>query len=471
MSNQQSPMVRWGMILVALASGEWVCAQEFSGTIQPAQGHAETRPQDPVPDGEVNGQRLPLDFNELRRGVPSELRQTPSSDRLTDPWPDTFTPTERSGVSGAAGQSPEIWPDTRQALGHDAEQTTVAMQPEQQFSDNSREFMKQLLDTYSLKQVPDPLPGQPLLLSEALRETSPAQRRAMVVCYWQTHLRFVCEMAAAQKHSWLSTAVRPQTVVDQSLWQVAVERAQNDAAWAEIELGRWQAKLQQFLPVSGQSSMLPLPADSPLVQGYDTQFDWYESQLQHQRAMMRGIDRALPKMQTLINQRAHAVQLAEQSWRQATQAYGNGQTNITSVLHAADAWHAATCEFWQLVTEYNELIAEYSMTVVGGNLAADQVAMMLIGNPTSIPRDALGNTTFPVRQASLVEDPNGPPTSSVLVREPMVRDSNGTDFSPPPRLPSGGFGESYNSANPQLNSLPSQFENSAPSFGGFQASP
>lgn len=380
------------LAIVSFSGFQLLPGQEFSGALQPSMGRPPQENSPQTQDNDAPKPASPLDFNELRRGTfadgpPTITPRSPAE--LSNQEQFLQPPSRQLQWDSAAAQPPRLSRENIPASFDDAEGTNT-MQLDPATSDQSRNLVKSLLDSMGLAHLPDPLPGQPLALAEALRETNPLQRPAMVVQYWKTHNGLMRWHAAQQKVSRLESTIRPQTVVDQNLWNLSLHRSRCDAEQAAIELLRSQTTLQAFLPLSGNSDVYPLPADMPLVRGYETHFDWYAGQVSERRAALRGIDRALPRMHALITERAQAVQLADQSWRQSLQAYANGQTSLTSVLYSADAWHASLLEFAQAVADYNESIAEYSLTVAGVNLPPEQTAAMLIGTPSA----------FPVRQAT-----------------------------------------------------------------------
>ncbi len=256
----------------------------------------------------------------------------------------------------------------------------TAFNQEANLRTNPNALAMQLLSRYDVDNAPDPLPGRPTTLLEMLRQPIAAnQRRAMVSQYWETYYDWATFLSRAEQLSWLSSISAPSSPADQALLRAAKSAASNQVLAAEIQLGKSQARLMDFLPAS-QADLLPLPADKPLVQKYNTNYELYQ-----QNGMMpsrlRGIDGMLPKVLKLIQNRADTVQLARAAADDARKSLAARQTTLASVLEAMRIWRAAEQDMVASVTSYNQAIADYSLSIAQGGQTPEQLVAMLIAKP------------------------------------------------------------------------------------------
>lgn len=284
-------------------------------------------------------------------------------------------------------------------------------------SRNPNELARQLLGRYEVGNAPSPLPGRPTSLLEMLRQPIPvSQRRTMVSQYWETYYDWATFLSRAEHLSWLNSIASPSSPADQALLRAAKSAAGNHVLAAEIQLGKSQSRLTDFLP--NRSDLLPLPSDKPLVQKYKTNYELYR---QHGMipTRLRGIDEMLPKTLRLIQNRAETVQLAKTAADNGKQALTSRQSSLATVLEAARIWRAAEQDLVATVTNYNKAIADYSLTIARSNQSPEQIVGMLIAKPkaktslNSYPRTAQGprTTQQPRNSASQYAPPSLPSQS------------------------------------------------------------
>ncbi len=256
--------------------------------------------------------------------------------------------------------------------------TQPATQP---LENDDLELALELMDRYSVDRAPEPLPGRPVRLAEILQTPMPSnQRTRMINEYWTTYYDWSTLLSRAEYLRWLNSlsATMP---TDQALLTAARSAAADQLLAAEIQLGKSQATMLDFIPAR-QDGLLPLPADQPLIQKYRTNYALYESNGMIP-TRLRGIDKILPKTLELIHKRATTVNLAKQAADNARNALASRQTDIAYVLDAARLWRGAEQDLIASVISYNQAIADYSMTITRGTQSADQIVKMLIAKPTA----------------------------------------------------------------------------------------
>ncbi len=344
------------------------------------------------------------------------------------------------------------------------------------------DLAKQLISRYLVDSAPNPLPGQPTRLVEMFAQPIASnQRQKMVSQYWETWYDWASLLSRAEHVSWLDGIVVPSSPSDAALLTAAKSQANDQLLAAEIQLGKSQSKLMDFLPnrmATNNGSLtpiLPLPSDQPLIQKYNTNYDLYQS-YQRIPLRLRGIDSMLPKTLKLICNRATTVQLAVTAAESARQSLANRQTGLAVVLEAGRIWRTSEQDLIASVTSYNQAIGDYSLSVTDGGQAPETIVAMLIGRPkpaavfpnpgTSQTADNFsgsqgGNrfnqpTNGPAGLQPLPGRPTGfePSTSNSNLANnrpdfgsPPSRPADG-NFAPPRQFDNGGFVPNLNSSPP-----------------------
>jgi hypothetical protein len=257
---------------------------------------------------------------------------------------------------------------------------------------------KRLMGQYAIDSAPQPLPGQPMSIQQMLESTSFQNRPAMVDQYWKTYQAWCNMMCSAQQVNALSQVTPPNNPAEKNLLNTANSIARNELLDSEIKLAKAQARLQKFLPNSQNELMLPLPSDQPVISSYKTHYDYYSSR----RAIpneIRHIATALPKMLTLISNRAQTAQDSQSSMQQIRQFVQGGQAPVSEVLQAVHMWSESNKHVVASVVDYNRSIAAYSLNVMGSSKSPDQMAVALVGKPKTQSTPATQGPN--VRQATL----------------------------------------------------------------------
>jgi hypothetical protein len=198
-------------------------------------------------------------------------------------------------------------------------------------------------------------------------------------------------LSRSEYQNWVNSIASPTSQADVALLNAARSVAQDRVLAAEIQLGKSQSLLTDFMPTR-TTKLLPLPSDKPLIKGYKTRYELYSSNGLIP-ARLRGIDKMLPKMLELISQRAESVQAAKMAAMNAKSALTSRQTTVSAALEAGRLWRSAEADLIGTVTSYNKAIADYTMTITQGRQTPEQVVASLIGKPKAISPQAAAQQT------------------------------------------------------------------------------
>ena len=247
--------------------------------------------------------------------------------------------------------------------------------------------------------------GRPLSLVQALSASQDRrQQLAITRAYWQT------AEALAKYHYCLDHAnqlgrlqVRPG---DEPSLQASRAAATALLGEAELAVGSAQyelAALAQF-PADAQ---LPLPADRPHVGAYRTNYqELFAARPAPDRA--RLIDRTLPVRRMGIDQRAIAVQAAQDALTAAIDAYQAGQGNLASVVSGSGQLLTQQRAFIETVCRYNQDIAEYALIVAAPGAMPQVLVGFMIKTPQESGQSSSAEWEGGVRPAGLTEPASYP---------------------------------------------------------------
>ena len=244
------------------------------------------------------------------------------------------------------------------------------------------DLAQKIVDRYSMDNAPEPLPGEPITLTEMFQQPLPQQYRpGMVSQYWETWFDWASMQNAIAYQEWLDSIPNASAQGEQGLLDTARSAAENQVLAAKIQLGKSQAKLVRFMPTR-RSSLAPLPSDSPLVERYETHYELYKAR-NLLPAKLIGIDQMLPQTLTLIDQRAETVQKSQAAIKQNLDGYSTKRVPLASVLEAARVWRSAEQDLLASVTSYNQAIADYAFNITRRQTTPEQTVAMLIGTRKS----------------------------------------------------------------------------------------
>lgn len=238
------------------------------------------------------------------------------------------------------------------------------------------DLARQLLDRYDVGHAPDPLPGRPIRLEDALQAAPPERRRAIVRQYWQTYAAWAQFLNRCDRCTGLTGITANSDPQQAQLLETSRQLAEGERLQAEIRLQLAQLELGRLLPSAG-SELLPLPADQPVVQPYETHYDWYiaNGALPPQ---VQAIARTLPKQLKLLQHRAATAEQAMSGATRIVGQLGSSGSDLSTRLATLELAEQAQQAFLQSVLDYNLWIADYSLTIVPAGQDPTAVAGMLV---------------------------------------------------------------------------------------------
>lgn len=221
--------------------------------------------------------------------------------------------------------------------------------------------------------------GTPIRLVEMFMEPlSPMQRKQMVSQYWESYYDLASLKIATDYQQWLDS-IKTSNQVDQTLLSAARQMADDRRLAAEIQLGKSQSRLLDFMPNPRGAQFLPVPADQPLIEQYVTDIEKY-ARLRNVPTNLRGIDPMLKRTLTLITHRAATVAAAQKAANQTLQAIPNRQATLASAIAAGQLWRDARMDMVASAVNYNQAISDFVLTLEP-NRSPTQLSAFMLGTP------------------------------------------------------------------------------------------
>ena len=148
---------------------------------------------------------------------------------------------------------------------------------------------------------------------------------------------------------------------------------------AELAAVRAQYELAELVRLPANSSP-PLPADAPLVLPYDTKFNqMFASKTPPDGARLS--DKTLPIQRQAIEDRAAAVQAADDAHAAVIENYQNGRGDAAAVVACSRELLRQQRAFIETVCAYNRNIADYALLVVPPTTTPQDLVTILLGPP------------------------------------------------------------------------------------------
>ena len=330
---------------------------------------------------------------------------------------------------------------------------------------SSSKTARQLVSQWSATNAKTQLAGRPFSLAELLAQPLGVQRKAAINQYWETWLDLSNHLIAQETADWISST----SASDESgknLLQAAQQTARNNVLATEIQLGKSQSKLQQFLPnlrgPDGQK-ILVLPTDMPWVGKVKTNYQTYR-----QRGIMlerfNRIDDILPKAQELIDHRAEAVNASGNAAEMARQAASSGRGPVSNVLEATRIWNLSQKQLVSSIFDYNRAITDYILSVRSDIIQPAKLSSVLIGK-TATQRSIASrqNGSSSTAQAS-----SGSASSSLRPRSSSANSANsglGSSSSGSQSSSSASNLSSAGFSRPEPDESPTPSSNASPATG------
>ena len=221
--------------------------------------------------------------------------------------------------------------------------------------------------------------GTPVRLVEMFLEPlSGSQRKQMVAQYWETYYDMAALKIAIDYEKWLSS-ISTSTGAEAGLLSAAQQMASDGQLAAEIQLGKSQSRLLDFMPNPRPDAFAPLPADEPLVERYVTDYEKYKL-VRSLPTSLRGIDPMLASTLKLITRRAKTVSTAKAAAQQAGQAVRNRQIPLASAIAAGRIWRDSQLDMVASTISYNQAISDFVLTLEP-NRSPEQLTTFMLGAP------------------------------------------------------------------------------------------
>jgi hypothetical protein len=216
------------------------------------------------------------------------------------------------------------------------------------------------------------------LVEMFLEPLSMDQRKQMVSQYWESYYDLASLKIATDYQQWLE-AISASTQVDQMLLSAAQQMAADRRLAAEIQLGKSQSRLRDFMPNPRGQGFRPVPADQPLIEQYVTDIEKY-ARVRSVPTSLRGIDPMLAQTLILITQRAKTVSAARDAADQTLQAIGARQATLASAITAGQLWRDARKDMVASAVNYNQAISDFVLTLEP-NRSPEQLSAFMLGTP------------------------------------------------------------------------------------------
>lgn len=218
--------------------------------------------------------------------------------------------------------------------------------------------------------------GTPVRLVEMFMEPLPPnQRKQMAAQYWESYYDLASLKIISDYQQWLAS-ISTSNQVDKMLLSAAQQMAADRRLAAEIQLGKSQSRLLDFMPNPRGPNFLPVPADQPLVEQYVTDIQKY-ARVRNVPNSLRGIDPMLERTLTLITHRAATVAAARKAADQTLQATQSRQATLASAIAAGKLWRDARMDMVASAVNYNQAISDFILTLEPNRSPAQLSAFML----------------------------------------------------------------------------------------------
>lgn len=267
------------------------------------------------------------------------------------------------------------------------------------------------------------LMGRPTTLLETLGRTADrSQQTGVARAYWRLAAAVGEYRARLFAIEWLQRfSPRPDDV-----FAVRTQRAM--AAEALLRASNRATRAQRSLVLAmGGAWEMPLPADPPHVGPYRTGFNEGLASAVFP-ARNRLIHRSLPLRRQGIEQRAAAVQAADDALEAALDAYRETGLELGVVLSCLAQAVEQREDFVTEVCAYNEEIADYALSVAPLDASPQTLVSMLIGpaspgKPSLLPAERIASPEgLPGKRADAASPTGVEPASAVSLSSPRDTD-------------------------------------------------
>ncbi|MEZ6094726.1 MAG: hypothetical protein R3C03_10905 [Pirellulaceae bacterium] len=303
------------------------------------------------------------------------------------------------------------------------------------------------------------LPGVPLSVADALRQTDTMRRKEMMSAYWATYESWAQLVDARKRKEQLDSVNVSQTSIEFPLLAAARDAADADVKAAELLLSQKQRTLKAFLFNGMNDAFLALPSDTPLSQEYVTHFEWY-AQRNLIRPEHRNIDELLKGVHQLIAKQTSAIQSSKTAMERIQSSVPGGGANVPLLLATLDQYFSIRAKLVHSIVDYNTSISDYSIAIAPFDRGLEELASTMIAPESTATTQTASIATRPSSPGS--NQPSGN-LSDVSIRQaatsgatPIIRNapsvsspnqSGGVNSPPKPLQPSSNeaFGNNQQS--------------------------
>ncbi|MEQ8835294.1 MAG: hypothetical protein RID07_00655, partial [Lacipirellulaceae bacterium] len=233
-----------------------------------------------------------------------------------------------------------------------------------------------------LSSVPDgvTLPGEPVSLADVVRDAS--TRRAQtdrISAYWDLSYAVADFYLAAREATEIDSIVR-QAGITMASFEAEELALKTRLAATQQAVVLAQARLKRLLG----SYESPIPADLPLCDSYETNYDRIFAESVSEAAPSFDTARSLDQLIPLRYQQVLSDAATVERGYQELAAAGNQAVSVDAPLSAHRTFSLARRAFLKTVYDYNHDIAEYSQLARPQRLTASRLVAMHIGTAEEV---------------------------------------------------------------------------------------
>jgi hypothetical protein len=272
-----------------------------------------------------------------------------------------------------------------------------------------------------------PVVGQPMTLLAALGSTADRSQQLKVVrAYWRL-VQSAAEYSFCRDYVKALARIKPGGPADASV-KPATAAAAAQLREAELATVRAQYELAELIRLPA-GSPLPLPNDRPVVVPYDTKFnEMFAGRTPPEGARLS--DKILPLQRQAIEDRAAAVQAADDTLIAVSDNYQSGRGDAVAVVTCGRELLRQQRAFIETVCAYNRNIADYALLVVALATPPQDLVTILIGSPSGTSGATPSGDGQPARPTSATEpiptNPTRQPARNVPTLAPPRPDTGPT---------------------------------------------
>lgn len=241
----------------------------------------------------------------------------------------------------------------------------------------SKDPITRLLHDTIATDDPRKLTGRELTLSELIPERTDKSRRLQIIkAYWHLAISTADYHFAVAETNAVVRVPAPRDSLEDAQWNLVL--AATRAREMETKLVAVNAQLDLVEKIGGWTSEeLPLAKDTPFVGRYETHYAQY-AKLGHLPQGLRKIDRSLPNLLGLIEARFDAVEAAAQAYSATSASSRSGAASTEPLARIFYALRDQRIAMLGAIRDYNDLIAEYALSVSPITSRRDDLVAMLI---------------------------------------------------------------------------------------------